>query len=395
MNSFMGCRLFGAYRTAISIKNASVLIHSTIGCSWGTAAFHASSKTKDIRQCSSVLYEKDIVYGGRASIIKALKNMESLYDCPVVFVLTGCVAEIMEDDIDGILREAALQKPVLPVKAAGFKGDMMSGALDSLMLIINRMYKPKRKIKNSVNIMGIFSDDYRSDADIKAVKCLMGDGIYLNSVIPYDTYETILNAPEAQLNIVFRGFEPAGEYMEKKFGIPFVVVDYPYGIENSRNFIHKVYNTLGLEVKNNIFFKENDVLQKLEMVYDYIRKLYGMPVAISGDSARAGALKKFLESELGLEVEAYRDNFSQAEQNFEDQVEASNAVMVLGSSYERGLADRLNIPVLRFAYPVFDSVSIGKVSYVGFDGVPELIQDVINLIMTLDYRRNGMYENFT
>ncbi len=391
MTASTGCKLFGAYRTVISIKDAAVLIHSTVGCNWGTAAFHIPSRLEDVRQASSVLYEEDIIYGGRAVLEKALRHMTELYDCSAVFVLTGCVAEIMEDDVEGIIRCFSSPRPILPLKAAGFKGDMASGVADAMKLLVDNMEEKERK-EESVNIIGIFSDDFKGDADLESIKKLLGSGVKVNSVIPCDNYAGILNAPAAALNIVFEGFEETGAQMERRFGIPYVTVNYPYGIEGSRSFAAKVAGALGHGEADFLAGRERDAVKKLEPAYGYMHKLYGMPAAVSADRARAYGLKSFLENELGMNVEVFRDNSSgEREGGFEKALGGSGAVIVFGSSYERGISDELGIPLIRCAYPVFDSINIGNGCYAGLEGTVNLVEDIVNACMTMRYRRDGMY----
>jgi nitrogenase molybdenum-iron protein beta chain len=345
----------------------------------------------DLRQASSVLYEEDIVYGGKASLEKAFGLMNELYDCAVVFVLTGCVAEIMDDDVEGIIGNVPSRTPVFLIKAAGFKGDMVSGITDAMKVLVDNMVGKDRR-KNSVNIIGIFSDDFRVDADLKSIKRLLGGNIELNSVIPYDNYNEIISAPAAALNVVFEGFEHVGKHMEQRFGIPYVVVNYPYGIEGSKKFAAKVMDAIGYKDMDFIEKLEIHTVKKLEMAYGYVHRLYGMPVAVRGDYARANALKAFLQNELGMNVEVFRDNFYDGGQDeFEEAAGKSNSVFIFGSSFERRMADELNISLIRYTYPVFDSISIGDRSYAGFDGVINLIEDMANASMTMRYRRDGMY----
>ncbi len=386
-----GCKLFGAYRTVIGVKDAAVLIHSTVGCNWGTSTFHITSRQNDIRQASSVLYEEDIIYGGRSSLERALENMAGLYDCAAVFVLTGCVAEIMEDDIEGFIKSFSFPKPVILVKAAGFKGDMDSGVEDAVKTLIDRMDKRKRR-KDSINIVGIFSDDFKCDEDLSSIKRLLGEKIEINSVLPYDSYAAMLNAPAASLNVIFKGFEYIGVQMEQNFGIPYVVADYPYGIGGSRSFATKVNSALGHTGMDFLNTMESDAVKRLERAYEYVHNLYGMPAAVKGDPARANALKNFLENELGMNVKVFQNSSSGGKaDDFEEAVAISDAVIVFGSSYERGVADNLNIPLIRYAYPIFDSISIGNRSYAGFEGAVNMVEDMVNASMTIGYKRDGMY----
>jgi nitrogenase molybdenum-iron protein beta chain len=98
MNCDSECRLFGAYRVVISIKDSVILIHSTVGCNWGTLAFHMSSKINDIRQTSTVIYEEEILNGGEKILEEALENTVKRYEAKVIYVITGCIPEIINPE---------------------------------------------------------------------------------------------------------------------------------------------------------------------------------------------------------------------------------------------------------------------------------------------------------
>ena len=95
----------------------------------------------------------------------------------------------------------------------------------------------------------------------------------------------------------------------------------------------------------------------------------------------------FLEREVGLDVEVLVDN-AQLEDGhiFEEQVRGSNATMLFGSSFERRLATELNIPLLRYTYPIFDSVYITERPYTGYRGTMNILEDIINGVITHDYK---------
>jgi len=291
----------------------------------------------------------------------------------------------MGDDIEGVIRKFPHTKPIIPINGAGFKGDIYSGVEDVLKAAVDKM-NINDKIKNSINIIGLFSDDFKIDEDLKAIKKLLSKEIKINSIIPYDNINNILNAAKAELNVVIEGFEDIGRYMEEKLGIPYVVVKFPYGIEGSKAFATKVSCAMGIELDYFIKELELETVKKLERIYGYIHKLYGMPAAVKDDFSRGSALKEFLENELGMSVEVFNNADS-----FEENVEASDSIIVFGSSYERGITDKLSIPLIRYSYPIFDFINIGTRSYAGFEGGINLIEDIINSVMTANYRRNGMY----
>ena len=386
MGCSKACKLFGAYRTVISVKDAAVLIHSTIGCSWGTSNFHINSMQQDIRQASSAIYEEDVVYGGEKVLIKSIEHMQDLYDYSVLFILSGCTAEIMGDDLEGIIRGLSSSKPLIPISSGGFKGDMYSGINDSIKKLID-IVEIRDKIKNSINIVGILSDDFKSYADVQYIRNIIGEEIVINSIIPYDNYHNILNSAKSELNVIFKGFEEVGIYMEKRLGIPYIIVDYPYGFEGTKKFIKEIYCRLGINMSKFIEDQEKKAIKSLEKIYLYVQKLYGMPVAVKGDRFKGNSLKNFLQSELGMNVYYFDENIS----DFDDSVKKTNSVIVFGSSYERGIASELSIPLIRYKYPVFDLISVNSCGYVGYEGVVNFIENIINSIITIDYRRGSMF----
>jgi len=112
---------------------------------------------------------------------------------------------------------------------------------------------------------------------------------------------------------------------------------------------------------------------------------------VFGDTLRAAALKNFLEDELGMDVQVYYECKNKNMNEFRKLVKNSDTVILFGSSFEREISEELGISFIRYVYPVFDSVSIGNRGYAGFDGVINLLEDLINSFMTMKYRRHRQY----
>lgn len=392
MNCDNECRLFGAYRVVISIKDSVILIHSTVGCNWGTLAFRMTSKINDIRQTSTVIYEEEIVNGGEKILEEALENTVKLYEAKIIYVITGCIPEIINDDAREVISKFKQKNNldnIFLLNEPGFNDGAIKGMESAFKLLINEMIQMEI-IKNSINLIGFFSDDYKVDSDLINIENMLKNSVYINSIFPYDAYENIMKVPSAMLNVVLDGFEFVGEMLKEKFGTPYITVSYPYGIEGSRVFINKIFSALSIEIPKE--FHENEVaaLELINKLHSFIDNFRGMPVVILGDSARIYGLKKFLEIELGMVVEVLIDTKQKIDwEIIQDEVLGSNSVMIFGSSFERGLADELEIPFLQYTYPIFDKISISKSGYAGVDGVIFLLEDILNL--TYFYMFNSKY----
>jgi nitrogenase molybdenum-iron protein beta chain len=378
MNCLSGCKLFGAYRTAISIKDSAVLIHSIIGCNWGTLLFHTVSKPNDVRQASSVIFEDEVINGGETQLKRAVECALSTFNPEILFVLTGCVPEIINDNADKVVRTTGNGRVQL-IQAAGFTGSSKSGIKESMETILSRMQKIKTD-ENSVNIIGLFSDDFKIDADLNYIRRLVPDQLKVNAVFPYDTMRNIINIPNASLNIVFEGYEDIAKFLSEKFGTPYIVSPYPYGMNMTKSFLDGILSSFNLKYDITNSAAEINLMKVYDGIKPYVNDLYGMPVSVIGDAVRNRSMKHFLEEELGMTVENCIDRDSCNADDLDRDVSSSNSIMIFGSSFEKNIAERLSIPFLQFSYPVFDRISISNAGYAGFEGTANLVEDIINEI---------------
>lgn len=375
-----GGKFFGAYRAFSGIRDAVVLNHVPVGCNWGAGMFRTISDQADVRQACTVMHEREIVFGGEESLRRALLRADELYDAPLFLVIAGDVPSIIGDDVAGIVDELSLEKEVLWTEAAGFSGSMRSGYEEALLRLAPLM-SGCDTAEGSINLIGFCPDDFKVESDVKEIKRSMKRaGIEVNCVISNCSSEEFKKAPAAELNVVFGQGTDLAKLMKEEFGIPYTELDYPYGIEGTEKFIEYVSESLGTGWDADL---EHEI-EPFKKVYLYLHELCKTPVSIIGDF-HAGPLAEFLVAELGFEVEHLSSSGSDLDrQRFEQEVRGSDTMMIFGSSFERDLARELEVPLVRFNYPVFDQVSIyDNAPYAGFGGAAFLTETIINAIMGL------------
>jgi nitrogenase molybdenum-iron protein alpha/beta subunit len=371
-----GGKFFGAFRACSGIADAVVLNHVPVGCSWGAGMFKTVSNQPDIRHACTVMHEREIVFGGEEALKEALKRADKLYDGSLLVVVAGDVPSIIGDDIGAVINSVPLKKDVIWIDAAGFQGSMRSGYEEALLRLADIM-KECKTVERSVNLIGFCQDDFKVDADIKEIKRLLNDaGISVNCVMSNCTCKELARAPAAELNVVMGQGNDVAEYMKKEHGVPFINVDYPYGLAGTKEFVDAICKNMGIGY---------DIEQELDLepfrrVYLNLGELYGTPVSVTGDF-HAKYMADFLDRELGFEIEVL-SSLENDYHLFERDVRRSNTTMLFGSSFEQNLARELKIPLLRFSYPVFDQVSIyDDAPYAGIRGTVCLTEAVINAIM--------------
>ena len=381
-----GGKFFGAFRACSGIKDAVTLTHVPVGCNWGAAMFKTTSNQPDIRQACTVMHEREIVFGGEEALREALVRADKLYNTPLLAVVAGDAPAIIGDDVEAVIDSVALNKEVVWMDAAGFKGTMREGYEEALVHLA-RLMEERNVIKNSVNLIGFCPDDFKVDADIKEITRLLNSaGVQVNCVISNCSFDELVNAPAAELNVVMgQGIELAN-YMKKAFGVPYLEVGYPYGLEGTTDFINAICEHLHVGVKE----KELDSdLEPFKRIYLYLHELYGTPVSVIGDF-HAEPIAHFLDSELGFDIEVLarlEDDYFIFEQDVRD----SNTTILFGSSFERNIADELRIPLVRFTYPVFDHVCVYEdAPYAGFRGAVCLTETILNAVMGFGDKFEGL-----
>lgn len=369
-----GGKFLGAWRASSGIRDAAVLSHVPIGCRWGAGMLASFSRQQEINHACTILHERDIVFGGERSLEKALRSIASNHNGQVIIVVSGDVPSIIGDDCEAVIRSLNLKKNVVLINAPGIKGSMRDGYEDALLELSMFMTEHKM-IKKSVNIIGGCRDDFKADADIREIKRLLScAGVNVNCFISNCSYEEFLGAPAAELNVIIGQGKLLAEYMKTEFAIPYIELEYPYGLQNSIAFVERIGEIIAdVEVAQPEF--DFEIYKR---VFVYLNKLYGMPVSVIGDH-HSQAMAHFLEEDLGFNVKVL-SNFD--DPSFEDQVRNSSSIMIFGSSFELKIAKDLGIPLVRYVYPVFDRVSFCDAPFAGIRGAQVLIETIVNAALS-------------
>lgn len=414
------CGLFGAYQALGGIRDNVVLFHSVVGCHFGVLGFHLCRDMADLRQASTVISEKDIVFNGEGCLEAAMNHVLDLYEPRSITVISGCVSQIIGDEVGRVVEQFQDRAVCVHINGAGFMGDFDQGYEQALLRMSELLFENKPaaalcekegSFKPSdpflrVNILGMLYDDFKKQADIHALEEILGRGVCLNCVTAGACLDEMTELDRADLTIVFQRGKQLARFLEEKYAIPWVDADYPYGITGIKALIGKIEAVLSaghgkaskpspvLPGRDQAWLNgvETRGAALLEKAYVFLKALYKMPVALYASGARARGMKLFLEYELGMEVKVFQDRLQKdAQEDFTARVLESGVAMVFGSSFERDGADRLGVPLFRFDYPVFDRLDLSPAPYIGEAGIVNLVEDLINLVMSAPANRGGFY----
>ncbi|MDI9623337.1 MAG: nitrogenase component 1 [Methanothermobacter sp.] len=300
MEPMSTCKLFGAIRALIGIKNTIPVIHGPRGCAYHIRYLLSVRSGSKIRICSTELSQEDIVFGAENKLEETIITVDRTYKPDLIPILTSCSTSIIGEDIQKVARELKdeINADIITISSGGFESDQSGGYEEVLETLIKDITIPnqtnEKTEKPSINLIGVF----RGGPDLlKLKKTLKKIGININCVLTSgSSLEDIKNIPLAHLNYSFcdiSGIMPC-EILKEEFEMPFIYYPFPMGFSNSLNFFKTLIDHFKLDYP---LQKEYD---KLKPSIDYFhQKLNGYKAAIIAGPTRAIALTSFVR-ELGM-----------------------------------------------------------------------------------------------
>ena len=378
-----GSMFLGAYRMASSLKDCVVLVHGPSGCQFGPNFFEVLTNNLSSNATVSVMRERSVVYGGIENVEKAIRLTRKHYKNKRIIVLSSHVPSIIGDDLEFVDADIYFD-------CGGFQ-PMWQGIeafLEKLGdFICENEYKASESTTaNLINLIGFQRDVACAEEDLAELKMILSFFNVEVNVIP-DSLKKLKYARYASLNIVFGYGVKLARRMEREIGIPYIVVDYPYGVEGLKRFIEKISENCEFEhdINDKIF---SEISEKLKRYRNNLPLFYDVPVCVVGDLPKISGMSKFLECELGMNVELAFATSSALEKfdvsctkfvssysEFIEEIKGMDIKVLLGTDEERRIINNTIV----FAFPSFT-----RMSY-----VPYLGKGTLNLIADIYERLRG------
>jgi nitrogenase molybdenum-iron protein beta chain len=432
------CSLGGAAATITALPGAIPILHSASGCAgnfaWtqnGGSGLQVGGYCGSLTVPSSNLQENDVVFGGEERLREQIKSTLDVMDGDLYFVVTGCVPEMIGDDIFAVVNDFRSEGvPIIGASTGGFRGNSYWGYDLALQALVKHyLERGLPKVKGKVNLWGVapYMDPFWRGNLEGARHLLELLGLEVNSFFtPADTLETIRKAGEAELNVVISDIygQGAAKLFEETNGTPFVTLPLPIGPSASIEFLRAVGEKLYLSaelVETVIAVEKRRYYKILEPLTDCWNDLDLQRYAVVvGDGNYAPALTRFLADDLGWlpeltvctdqvrdeEQQLLTDRVSKLSSGFTTKLvfetdtsevvnhlnkhwqrshgqkyyNAFSPAFVVGSSLERELAQSIGAPHLSVSFPVANRAVLDR-GYTGFDGGLRLTEDLISAVI--------------
>jgi len=414
------CALHGALHLLDAIPSVVPILHANAGCgvsAWNEDPFQSGvdetcSGSREIS--STLLLEKQVVFGGTSRLREQIKNTVKVLNGDLYVVITGCVPEVIGDDVQAMVKEAREQRfPVIGLSTPGFKANAWGGyAATAASLIEQFLASPQGAELEvvDVNLFGLVpGQDPAWEGDLIELKRVLATlGLKANRLIGYGQgVDAWSRAAKARLSLVLSpwGLAPA-QALRDLHGVPLLDLGWnPVGSLDSGLLLEGVGEALGLDLDRIVQARE---LLDEELRY-YLRKAASglilgnvqKRVAVVGGSAGAIGQTRFLAGTLGQIVsdviltddppedrrEALRAlilavapgasvSFHAGQTAIAQQLRASRPELIVGSALESAVAREVGAALVERATPL-RSRPLFRRSHGGIAGAIALVEDLL------------------
>ena len=420
-----GCVLAGINSVLAAINHVCPILHSGPGCCMQTTAAEQGNSghkhacfVSGVSLPSSNMLEKEVVFGGVNKLRTTIQGAIEVIDADAYFVLTGCTAGIIGDDIASVTDEfTAKGHKVFAIDTPGFAGDSLLGYETVWNTFLDKVIQPPRedvKAKRArplVNIFGIvpYHDPYWSGTLEEIDRILSRLGIDVNTFFTkHQGIDVIEHCSEADLNIIINPwlFNGPAKKFEKKFGVPSLRFPFvPVGATDTSRFVREVAAALKLDSA----LVDKVIAEEEDYVYSYLAQSIGQlswkRFAVAGDASSAIGLTRYLANDYSFspilvvitetiyrpeDKERIIQNISQLEYAAapkivfaSDQWEINQAILnepedislLVGSTNEKEIGLEKQIQFLNATFPLNDRLVFNR-TYAGYRGSLTFTEDL-------------------
>lgn len=310
-----GCVLAGINSVLGALHKVCPIMHSGPGCAMQTTTSEQSqSGHKNSRFVSLVsipssnMLEKEVVFGGTDKLRTTIQGAIDIIDAEAYFVLTGCTAGIIGDDIVGVTDEFRKNGyEVYPIETPGFAGDSNLGYEIVWNTMIEQVIEENiPKDEKLVNLFGIvpYHDPFWSGTLEEIDRILSRLGLHVNTFFTKQQgIEDIKKCSGAALNIIVNPwlFKGSAQKFEEKFGVPSIRIPGLFvGATDTTKFIRTVAEAMNLD-KDLV----DKVIQSEEgYVYHYLEQSIGVVswkrFAVVSDASSAVGITRYLANDFSF-----------------------------------------------------------------------------------------------
>lgn len=408
----------GAALAFMGLNHCMPTLHGSQGCtSFGLVLFVRHFREM-IPMQTTAMNEVTTILGGMENIEQAVMNIWQRTKPDIIGLASTGLTETKGDDVDAYLKlirekhPEIADMPIIYVSTPDYVGAFQDGWSRAVTRIVQELAVPCQvKQLNRINVL---PGSHLTPADIDEIRDIMAafglqatfipdisgslDGHIPEEFTPTTlggtTLEQLRTMGAAQATIAIgEQMHAAAIELAMKTGVPYATFDRLTGLEANDRFMQHL-STLSNKPVPMKYRRQRSQLQDAMLDAHFFTG--GKKVALAAEPDLLFSLGNFL-AEMGCELSAVVTTTQSpllekipTEEvligDLEDlEMRAKECDLLITHSHGRQMAERLNLPFLRYGFPTFDRLGAGHKLTVGYRGTKELAFELGNVFLAQEH----------
>jgi len=409
----------GAMRVATAMTDVHYVLHAPQGDTYADLLFTMIERLPRRPPVTYTTFQARDLGGDTAELFKdAARQAMNRFQPAAMLVGSSCTAELIQDDPGGLAQALQLPIPVVALELPSYQRKENWGASETFYQLCRHLvHKPASdraaQVRPSCNILGPSALGFRHRDDVKEIKQLLNQlGVDVAVVAPLSaSVADLQKLAEADFNVVLYpeiGLA-AAQWLQRQFDQPYTQT-VPLGSHATREFIAEVCALTGQPQPAQDPEEAHAPWYAKSVDSTY---LTGKRVYIFGDATHVVAAARIASQEMGFDVVGlgtYSREFAREVREcakrygvealitddyleVEDQIQALQPELILGTQMERHIAKRQGIPCAVISAPVHvQDFPARYAPQMGFEGANVLFDTWVHpLMMGLEEHLIGMF----
>lgn len=435
VNPLKASQPIGGALACLGFNHAMPLLHGSQGCTAFAKVFFVRHFREPIPLQSTAMDQASSVMGADDNVIEGLKTIAEKSSPDLITVLTTGLAETQGCDVQRNVREFRAKYPqfahvaVVAVNTPDFTGCVETGFAATVYEIINSLVPAASvagtKVGNRKRQVNVLVSPMLTPGDLEALRELI-EAFNLRPVLIPDISDSLdgcltdadfspvttggcliselasLGEAKASL-IIGSSLQKAGELLQEKTGVPSFYFNHLYGLEANDNLVLHLAEISDQPVPERI---ERQRAQLQDAMLDTHFMLGQLRVAIAADPDQLNAFIDLLQG-MGAEIVAAisasnspslahinLDSIKIGDlEDLEQLAQLKQAQLLIGNSHAVASAERLQIPILRAGFPLYDIIGGYQKTWIGYRGSRQTLFDLANLVINFAHEEIAVYHS--
>lgn len=435
VNPLKASQPIGGSLATLGFNRAMPMLHGSQGCTAFAKVFFVRHFREPIPLQTTAMDQGSSVMGAEDNVVEGIRTIAEKNNPSLITVLTTGLAETQGTDVHGCVRVFRQKYPqfdnvaVVAVNTPDFTGGVESGYAATITEIIKALVPDAKEAgtkpgtrQHQVNVI---CSAMLTPSDVEALAELcdqfelrpvfvpdiansLDGSLTENEFSPITIGGTAISEMatlgDAKASIIIgSSLEKAGELLAAQTGVPSYQFDHLYGLAANDALVAALNEISGKDVPERI---ERQRMQLQDAMLDTHFMLGQLRVAIAADPDQLAAFTYLLQ-EMGSEVVAAVSS-SGAEsliklpikevkigdlEDLELIAKQNKAQLLIGNSHAVDTAERLEVPILRAGFPLYDVIGGYQKSWVGYRGTRQTLFDLANLVINFSHEEIDVYRS--